>query len=447
MDSRIATTPFGRRPMTLGMIASQVSARKMPAALAVQKWQVFHYIKEARNALGATDRSLAILDALLSFHPETALDSDSEMIVWPSNEQLIARANGMSPATLRRHLAVLVDCRLVIRRDSPNGKRYARKGQGGQIEQAYGFDISPIVARAAEFKALAELVRAEKKAYRVVKERLTICRRDITKMIDTGIAEGVPANWGRIRQAYQAIVGKIPRTAPREALEAIDADLQCLWSEVRDALESFVNVTNMNTNESQTERHIQNSNPDSKPESEHGSGKREEEGGAPADPDNVRSLPKRELPLAMVLDACPNLLWLVKGGGGIRTWAEFRAAADVARPTMGISPSAWEDARTILGEQQAAITIAAIFQRQDQINSAGGYLRSLTDRAREGKFSVWPMVMALLRVKLGASEGAAALGTGDDTDLEIAGKVVRTETRLEISDTLRRSLNKPQRSS
>jgi replication initiation protein RepC len=55
-----------------------------------------------------------------------------------------------------------------------------------------------------------------------------------------------------------------------------------------------------------------------------------------------------------------------------------------------------------MGEQQAAITIAAIYQRQDQINSAGGYLRSLTDRAKAGKFSVWPMVMALLRAKLDA---------------------------------------------
>ena len=37
-----------------------------------------------------------------------------------------ARANGMPPTTLRRHLAVLVDCGLIVRRDSPNGKRFAR---------------------------------------------------------------------------------------------------------------------------------------------------------------------------------------------------------------------------------------------------------------------------------------------------------------------------------
>lgn len=447
METHFSTTPFGRRPMTLGMISSQVTARAVSKDATVHKWHVFQDIKDARIALGATDRALAILDALLSFHPDTALYGDSELIVWPSNEQLIRRANGMPPTTLRRHLAVLVECGLIIRRDSPNGKRFARKGQGGEIEQAYGFDISPIVARAEEFKELAEAVRSEKKALRLVKERLTICRRDIVKMIDAGIEEGVPANWGRVQQAYQAIVGQIPRSAPRQTLEEIAEELEGLWAEVREALESFVKTQKVDANESQNGCHIQNSKPDSKSESETGLGNKDEAGGNVADTDNVRSLPKRELPLGIVLDACPNTLWLVKGGGGIRNWREFLAAAEVARPAMGISPSAWEEARTAMGEQQAAIAIAAIYQRQDQINSAGGYLRSLTDRAKAGKFSVWPMVMALLRAKLDASKTTGTGAEAAAVDLETAGKIVRTESRLEISDALRRSLDRPGRRS
>lgn len=66
------------------------------------------------------------------FCREKELTGDGELIVWPSNEQLMARANGMPATTLRRHLAVLVDCGLIIRRDSPNGKRFARKGRGGR---------------------------------------------------------------------------------------------------------------------------------------------------------------------------------------------------------------------------------------------------------------------------------------------------------------------------
>ena len=67
----------------------------MPKEASVQKWQVFQHIREARDLVGATDRALAILNALLSFHPETTLAGDGELVVWPSNEQLMARANGM----------------------------------------------------------------------------------------------------------------------------------------------------------------------------------------------------------------------------------------------------------------------------------------------------------------------------------------------------------------
>ncbi|MBN9489833.1 MAG: replication initiation protein RepC [Alphaproteobacteria bacterium] len=429
MFTHITTTPFGRRPMTLGQISSQMAAKAAKPDAVVHKWQAFQDIRVARELLGATDRSLTILSALLTFHPETALTGDAELVVWPSNEQLMARANGMPATTLRRHIAVLVDCGLIIRRDSPNGKRFARKGRGGQIEQAYGFDLAPIVARAEEVKELAEAVQAEKKAFRVAKERLTLLRRDVVKMIDTGIAERVPGNWGRVQQIYQAIIGRLPRTAPRQLLEDICVELQDLCTQIRDVLESFAKDQNPDANESHSGRHIQNSNPELPIESEHGFSKSEEAAGSVADPDNLRSLPKRELPLGIVLDACPNLRELVQGGE-IRHWRDFLAAAELARPALGISPSAWREAREILGEQHAAITLAAIYQRAEQINNAGGYLRSLTERAKAEKFSTWPMIMALVRARLEAQKPARVADAGD-------------EPRLKASEGLLKTLQKP----
>lgn len=436
MQTHISTTPFGRRPMTLGQMASQVTAKSIPEGTIVEKWKVFRSIREARDLLGATDRSLAILNALLSFHRDSDLSGDGTLVVWPSNEQLMARANGMPPTTLRRHLAVLVDCGLIIRRDSPNGKRFARKGRGGEIEQAYGFDLSPIVARAEEFEQLAEAVQAEKKAFKVSKERLTLLRRDVVKMIDAGIEEGVPGNWGRISQIYQEIIGRLPRTAPRQVVESLCDELQELWTEVHDMLELFTKTQNMDANESHSGRHIQNSKPDSIFESEKSSRNKNEAGGSADENDNLRSLPKRELPLGIVLDACPDLKDLAQGGR-IRHWSDFLAAVEVARPMLGVSPSAWREACEAMGEVQAAITLAAILQRSDQINSAGGYLRSLTDKAREGHFSTWPMVMALLRSKLDADKAGAT------TDREPPNGNTGGEGQYEVSEALLKSLNKP----
>ena len=44
---------------------------------------------------------------------------------------------------------------------------------------------------------MAEEIEAEARAIRLAKERITLCRRDIAKMIATGIEEGVPTAQGR----------------------------------------------------------------------------------------------------------------------------------------------------------------------------------------------------------------------------------------------------------
>ncbi|MDG4890004.1 MULTISPECIES: plasmid replication protein RepC [unclassified Mesorhizobium] len=439
MGTHTVTTPFGRRPMTLGLLASQVTASQIDQEARASKWEVFRDIREAKQALGATDRALAILNALLSFHRADELSAEGSLIVFPSNEQLIRRANGMSPATLRRHLANLVETGLVIRRDSPNGKRFARKGEGGAIDQAYGFDLSPILARAEEFKALAADLKAEHKAYRLAKERLTICRRDVVKMIDAGINEAAPGNWDGFQRRYEAVIARLPRTAARSVVEAICNELEDLWVDVHQTLESFINSQNLNANESQSERHIQNSNPDvsSTDESEHGFRQRNEASGVDAKIDNVHALPNRDLPLGMVVDACPELLTLARDGH-IRTWRDFVAAAEQARPFMGISPSAWQEAVEVMGPEKAAVTVAAILQRSDRIGSRGGYLRNLTERARDQKFSVWPMVMALLREKLDAHAKSAGPGAKPGTDHAVGGGV----EPVEISDALRKSMKK-----
>jgi replication initiation protein RepC len=416
MESKLATTPFGRRPLSLAMVSTQVAAKAAPPDAAVHKWQIYRAICEAKAALGVTDRALAVLNALLTFHPETVLtvprratgdeaaENASGLIVFPSNDQLALRAHGMAPATLRRHLAVLVDCGLLIRRDSPNGKRYARKGQGGVIETAFGFDITPLVARAAEFERLAEAARAERRAYLVVREGITLVRRDIAKMIAAGTEEGVPGDWRRFQEAYLALARRIPRTATKAELEPLLDELGCLGEQIRKVLETHVNSQNKSANESHSERHIQNSNTklhESEPAPHQSRGAAVPKSDAlsarhgPASNLDRDSPSQRRFPLGMVLEACPDIVDYARQG--ISSWRDFVATAGLVRSVLGISPSAWEEASAVLGDEDAAVVVAAILQRGEAIKSPGGYLRNLTERARAGQFSTGPALMSLLR--------------------------------------------------
>ncbi|MBX3598286.1 MAG: replication initiation protein RepC [Rhizobiaceae bacterium] len=409
MESHFAATPFGRRRLSHAILAANVLAQRCPKEAKADKWALVRNVSEARAKLGATDRSVALLDALVSFYPDQELSGEANLVVFPSNRELARRVHGMAPATLRRHLAILVDCGLVVRRDSPNGKRYARKGQGGEIEQAFGFDLSPLLTRAEEIAGLAEEIRRERRALQALRERITITRRDISKMIAFALEEGVAGDWEAIHLQFRAIVGQLTRTATHDQLAAVASELAAMLVVVRKALENNENLQNSSGNESQFDQHKHNSKSQPFFEIEPGS---EKERGGNAEPElEVKAhdqpahkpKPPTGYPLGLVLRACPDIADYAREGIG--SWNELIETANLVRAALGVSPDAWDQACEAMGMVDAAIVIAAILQRSDQISSAGGYLRALTDKARADAFSVGPVLMALLRAR-GRSEKA-----------------------------------------
>ena len=429
MESGYVTTPFGRRPMSLGMLASQQLAETIEPGMRRSKWKLFRAICEARPALGVTDRALTVLDALLTFYPDDEISEEKGLIVFPSNAQLSLRARGMTPATLRRHLAVLVEAGLILRKDSPNGKRYARRDRAGAIGEAFGFSVAPLLARAVEIESLAAEAVADRELIRVTRERLTVCRRDISKLIAAALDEAVPGDWERMSMLFRDLVLRIPRVAGAEELAALLDEMALMREEAVNLLEKHIKIKKIDANESQTERHKQNSNPDSTSEFEPSF---ETKQGAKAVADNdpiagaqdERRLKQQEsagrrsgavdpaaghglksFPLGLVLQACPQILDYGPGGT-VGNWRDLMSAAVVVRSMLGISASAYEEACAGMGPENAATVIACILERGGHINSPGGYLRDLTRRTEKGEFAIGPMLMALVRANGGARRDA-----------------------------------------
>jgi replication initiation protein RepC len=317
-------------------------------------------------------------------------------VVFPSNATLSARAHGMAAPTLRRHIAQLVERGLVIRRDSPNGKRYARKGDDGTIALAFGFELTPLVVRAAELECMAAEMARDRRLLKETREKVTLLRRDIAGTVECLVNEGAAVTVRPIPPAPS-------RTASLTELEELAFDLGMLKAEADKALAILINSRNPSGNVTQIERHIQDSNPhfheselpqekvqatgpEIKPE-RRGASATARQGSHPNEP------PRIDLPA--VLAACPSLRdWIT---GKVRSWEDLVRAAEAVRPALGISPDAWEEAVGSMGESGAAVTVATILQRAESIASPGGYLRSLSWKARSGQFSPGPIVVSLLR--------------------------------------------------
>jgi replication initiation protein RepC len=401
METHYVTTPFGGRPMTLRMLKSQHHADKIDPGLSRNKWKLFRAVCEARTALGVSERALTVLDALLTFYPGDELSAKSGLIVFPSNAQLSLRARGMTAATLRRHLAVLVDTGLVTRKDSPNGKRFARRGGKGEIDEAFGFSLSPLLARAVEIERHAAQAAADRIALRTLKERLTLCRRDIAKLLEAALRDDAGnADWEDAFSIFRALIAEVPRVPTLEKLRPVVERLALLRDAIVKRLEDKINAGKIDANESQTERHIQSSDSYSTSESEGISESAVEKISIidHACPQTRRDL--KPFPLGVVLRACPEISAYGRGGT-ISNWREFMTAAVVVRTMLDISPSAFEAACLVLGAENAATVIACILERGGHIGSAGGYLRDLTKRAERGEFTIGPMLMSLVRTNGG----------------------------------------------
>lgn len=410
MMDRLATTPFGGGRMSARLFVRQASVSERQEKLRAgdggndtgggDKWQLLRALTEARAHFGLSDRAIGLLEALVSFTSERILDGSKPIIVFPSNRELSIRARGMAPATIRRHLTALVEAGLIFRRDSANGKRYCVRDDRGVVDEAFGFDLAPLALKAAEIHAMAEAVRNEAKALRFLKTEVTLHLRDISKIITAAIEEARSGDWdGLVAEFQEMSFGSLPRRPDTATLTALRTRLTVFRTKVENAYLSSLSEEEMSGNDTHSERHIQNSNTDLPFEL---NGKRELERAEPGGDRNegAKSAERvQEKRVAISLDrmrkVCPQIGDYAQGG--LKNWQDLIRAADLVRSMLGVSPDAWAKARKAMGEQAAAIVVAVMLERVDDIRSPGGYLRDLTRKAEQSAFSVYPMLQALER--------------------------------------------------
>ena len=384
----ISLTPFGRQPVSAGLILARTAPVDTPAPLQIDKWALFDDLRSARADFGVSDRDLAVLHALLSFLPGKALTAEADLVVFPSNASLSDRAHGMAESTLRRHLAALVRAGLIWRQDSPNGKRYAARDRSGALIHAFGFDLRPLLQRASEIGQCAARVQAAQRALVRQRELLVLRLRDAAKLLAYGRGEGLPGDWDAREAEVSALRAALRRRMDAESLSGLLDRAGQLLATIRHCLAIEAGETGGTA--AHSGRHHTESNQDSS-ESEPCPEEGRAPGRAECDPDAAEP---PAIPLHLVVKACPDILPYARSR--LDSWRDFVAVVAELRGMMGISASAWSEAQRVMGPEVAAIAVAGILQRFTAINNPGGYLRALTLRAASGAFSPGPMIMALL---------------------------------------------------
>src|SRR6516225_1751346 len=237
-----AYSPTGFRRLTPSLLKVDRAAEGftgLPGGVTVHG-QLLAAFKAAAPRLGLPTRVAHAVDWLFRFTQPQDWEQGGQPIVWPS-ALLEQEALGLSETQAKRLNRCLIEAGLVTMKDSPNGKRYGRRDGKGRIVEAYGFDLSPLAARHAEFVRVAEEGRAEREAMGRLRRRATIARKGIVQILETARDyDLIGEEWTTLESDAQAIVRALKRVERPDEMAAGVAGLEQRQRDARARLEMLL---------------------------------------------------------------------------------------------------------------------------------------------------------------------------------------------------------------
>ena len=398
----LPSRPTGLRRLTPAMLPAARLADGF-AGGDITPGQALAAFKAAAPFLGIGPRVAQAIDWLFRFTQPQDWQPGARPIVWPSAAMMSAELGITETQTkrLNRHLAEL---RLIVMRDSPNGKRYGHRDRGGKIIEAYGFDLSPVAQRVEEFRALAEAGREERASMAKLRRRASIARASLRQTWETFREQeiGVPTDLKAAAQTASRGLKDLTnseRLLPGvEALEALAGDarraLEIALLGSSDDVQKASESVNMCPKGHADVPHITTTNQLLNPKKDTVIALKEcsrddlpgrmAQAKPPARPERQDRGTSLKLTPDELVRLAPRLVPYLRQPSP--SWPEIVDAADWLRHDLGVSKPLWGEACLAMGREQAAIALALVSAKPEGYfrSSPGGYFHGMVERARDG---------------------------------------------------------------
>lgn len=315
-------------------------------------------LSQVQDQFGLRHSTISVLRALCSFLPnDTRQGENGRTVVWPSNEVLSERSNGMPERTLRRQLEKLVDAGLIIRHDSANRKRFALRIKGSPVI-AFGFDLSPFLDRVDEIQ---EMCATKQDAM----ERIAVLRAQVRSMLSSkSIDEG----------QRQHIAIMLRRKLTIDDLERVATELHSVE----------IVTAKMAARDGENGLHIQNTN--------------KEIYYVESKKLVVKSIAHKTIEISECLNAISEAMLFAPKP--ITSWHELKALAERLGPMIGINLTLFQRAISVMGNENGSLALLCIIQIYEQLRSPAAYFTTLIHRAQKGAFSMKGLISMASRANI-----------------------------------------------
>lgn len=327
---------------------------------------VIDTLRQAASLMGLKSPVIATLDAMLSCLPPKRQHNT----VFASNATLAFRRNGITDRTIRRHVAILQELGLLVRRDSANRKRFSRKNATGGLALRFGFDLTPLFQRFQEIAGLAAQANQEKDQVAYLKAKVRAAANEVL----------------HVEPCNALAIDTIRMLRRKLTIEDLDGMLEALGSVSVEAEQPCAEIIpgeeKMSASNGQNVRHLHNSNKENIDKNVERS--RE-----------LRQNEERATPLTVedIVEACPEAAQFAINP--VTKMADIVSHARTLAPMLGIDAQNYEAAQNSIGIERTAITIWAMMQFHSRIKKVGAYFRSITSGQNSVNFSPEKLVRRL----------------------------------------------------
>jgi replication initiation protein RepC len=440
-----ARAPSGLRRLSLAMIGTGKLAEEFKGTPegqgATRPGQVLAAFKAAAPHLGFNPRVVHVIDWLFTFtQPQDWLEG-SRPVVWPS-AAMQQEALGLGATQAKAINRYLIELGLVVMKDSPNGKRYGRRDRHGRVIEAYGFDLSPLFLRMAEFQAVAAQGRELREEMRRLRRRATIARNGLLQILETAAEQGFEdESWQNLEREGRAFARSLRSVERVEEMAIGVLSLERRQQEAREKLEnqmvaragSAPGTVNSDPKGPENRPHIYNYNLTIHPEQETVVAREGSKWSAAAVAPKSSVVIERTEPLkgeggkpersdsgAVLRVTTDELIQLAPRlrpylGTSSPAWPDIVDAADWLRHDLGVSKPLWGEACLAMGREQAAIALALVSAKPAEhfTASPGSYFHGLVTRAKAGNLNLSRTIWGL-RANSGktAKSSAASVPAG-----------------------------------
>ncbi|MET1416632.1 plasmid replication protein RepC [Roseibium sp. HPY-6] len=405
------------RKLSDGILASAALARQENRP-DVAKADLARTLKRVAPALGIRRTAYQILDILLGLARPTDFAPGKRPVVAISNERL-AEYTGASIRSISRSLKTLVEAGVLAYRDSPTGRRYIYRKNGGIPDEAYGLDFTPACFNLDAFAVLADEYREALDLKKRSKRAVTRLSRAIIDLV-----EAADADLSDYALHAEKLVAEL-----KDQPESCAEWLQALYDEVLLAVENTLQRTTQHSNiepkmtcaGGSNDTRLYDTTP---PLSVFSSNKRtcshEQEINSQSDngsavemalekePCGARShtqqaieqaeAPERgskngsldDVSIGLINSACS--LVQTELSFRLSSWTQLCDAAEQLRILIGLSEAGYKQAVLRHGKDLPATCLAVVAEKAlrdpSQITSPGGYFRAMMDRAYDHKLNL-----------------------------------------------------------